>query len=664
MCRISISCALHCHLSDVENFTEETLYQKSLKKIASFLFTHPKISFSFYLPCSYVEWLSEKHPEFLLILKDLTNRKQVEILGGGYYEPIFPLILPVDRIGQIEENTTNLRKKTGKRTRGIFLGDSIWDPSLISSFKTCGIDYVIVNSELIPEEVPHGKVHIVEDMGKTLYVIPYRKCIDNFDDLPDPQELLGKIKYYSELNNDENQKDSEHLFFTSFPISELGKLIDSNWLETFFQLASNSPLFDFSTPSNYIKTYQDFQQTFIPAGCPKEIRKWALQPFVQSSDSSSSKNTNIKNFMYTYQEVQYLYSRMTYTAIILTQCKGDKIRKKCTREYLWKAQRQDSYWFLGADGICKTQNRENAYKNLLLAEKSVRETSNSLSDSFLSFDYDMDGRKEYIVHKNDYNAFISLCGGMIFELDLILTAKNYCDTMKRIKDFDEITDFYPKKLFVDHLIDFDHFEQFKKDISTCSAVFSQVVYSEINFDRIRKELVLNANALFGILQQPVNLKKKYLFADNGIKVQYILKNESPLPLKCYFAIESNLCFSGTDDNTLLIEIISGETKQKVDADSSFTAENNVSLLQFSDLDEKNRFVFESNEEAGVCIQPLYITRPVNGKTEKRYQATTNCFFWKIDIPPSYEFEKTIFLGIVPQKKSVKKSTSKPKKNVD
>ena len=650
MKKICLSFATHCHISDLENYSFEKIYDENLTKIARFLFNHPKVSFSFYLPSPYIEWISDNHSEFLLVLKDLTNRKQLEILGGGYYEPIFPLILPLDRIGQIEESSTIVRKKIGKRIRGIFLGDSIWDPSLISSFKNCGMDYVIVNNQLIPENAEKGKVFIVEDIGKTLCVIPSH---DFQNTMLEPQVFLEKItkSLFNDSNNDSSYNERS-LYFSSIPLWKLGELIDSNWIETFFQLATDSPLFEFVTPSNYINGNVDFERTFIPGGCPEEIKKWAIVPFTASSEENKIKNANIRNFVYTYQEVQYLYSRMMYTTTVATQCKGDKVRKKTAKEYLWKAQRQDLYWFLGDAGICNPKNRKEAYKNLILSEKSVRETSPSIANSFLSFDYDMDGRKEYVIHKNDYSAFISACGGMIFELDLISNAKNYCDTMHRIPFFDGIMDFYPKKLFVDHLIDFDHFENFKKDISTCSAVFSQVVYSETLFDRVRKELVLTANALFGILQQPVQLRKKFAFADNGIKVQYILKNESPLPLKCFFAVESNLSFSSDSEDDLLIEVIADENKEKIV--SNYLRDDGVSVIQFTDIEEKNVFVFEANEQSGTSIQSLYITRPINGKSEKLYQATSSCFFWKIDIPPSYELEKTIFLSIVSSKKSKKK----------
>ena len=329
--------------------------------------------------------------------------------------------------------------------------------------------------------------------------------------------------------------------------------------------------------------------------------------------------------------------------------------------YVSKAQTQESYWFLGDAGIGCEQIRGNAYKNLLTSEKIVRETSKSLTDSALSFDYDMDGRKEYIIHQNDYNAFVSQCGGMIFELDLISNAKNYCDTMGRLSVFDGVTDPYPKRLFLDHLISFENFDNFTEDFSNTSAVFSQIVYTEHNFDRVRKELQLTATALFGVLQQPVSLKKKFLFTQNGIQVQYILKNDSPLPLKCYFAVESNLCLSGTSNEEQLIEIISADNKDQSCPDQIYIRQDGVSLVQFTDIPNKNVFVFQPNEDAGICIQPLFISRPVNQKTEKRYQATTSSFFWKVDIPPAYELEKTLFLGICPTKKS---SNSRKRKKED
>ena len=477
MKKIYLSFAAHCHLSDLEKYSDEKFYEKALTKIIQFLYTHPKISFSFYIPASYIDWLSEAHNEFLIVLKDLTNRKQLEILGGGYYEPIFPLITPLDRIGQIEATSTVIRKKIGKRIHGVFLGDSIWDTNLISSFKSCGIDYAIVHNKLINESERSGKVFIVEDIGKTLNIIPYYDFSEEAykdENILEPQEFLEKITkslFYAE-NSQENSEQEKFIYFTSINFWDLIKLIDSNWLETFFELAIKSPIFDFSCPASYINSENNFIRTFISGTCPPKIKKWAVIPFVSMNEDEKLKNANIRNFVYNCQEVQYLYSRVMYSETIASQCKGDKNRKSSVREFIWKAQRQDLYWFLGDAGICNPKNRFEAYKNLICAEKIVRETSPTVANSFISFDYDMDGRKEYIVHRNDYNAFISQCGGLIFELDLMSNAKNYCDTMRRIPFYDGVMDVYPKKLFLlvnliyilqqyfllHHFLSFDFFE--------------------------------------------------------------------------------------------------------------------------------------------------------------------------------------------------------------
>ena len=70
---VSISCGLHCHVSDMENDDFEIAYNKTLKKIISFLFNHPKLCFTIYLPGSIWEWLEKKHTEFITLLSELVK---------------------------------------------------------------------------------------------------------------------------------------------------------------------------------------------------------------------------------------------------------------------------------------------------------------------------------------------------------------------------------------------------------------------------------------------------------------------------------------------------------------------------------------------------------------------------------------------------------------
>lgn len=619
----------------------EQLYQSSYKKLLTFLYAHPKFQCTFHFSGLFLEWLHKYHEEVIELLSELSNRKQIEFLGGGYYDPLFPLILPVDRVGQIELLTTNLRKLVGKRPRGIFLPNSVWDPSLVSCFKTCGIEYLVLDSRIINSDNQDSLCtpKIIEDMGKTLTVISMRQ-----DMLPNSK--ISPEQYYKKMCRSETDKDS--IFCISLSHDQVADLVTTQWFERFYDLVTSSSLIDFSIPSRYLKANQLCDKVFIPPGC-----------IPLSSNPEFDKPTTIRNFLYSIPETQALYARMMYVSLLVNQYRGDKSRKKSAREFLWQAQHSNAFLFHEGNGIRQYYTiKETAFRHLLQAEKMVRDTpTNGISESSISFDYDMDGLKEYLFHQAEYNAFISAKGGILFELDILASNRNYCNTIQRIKKYDCITDSYAKKMFIDHFIEVDSFQKFLQDASQTSALFSQIHYTETSFDSSKKEVYFKASALFGLLQQPVTLKKIYSLSKNGIRVQYIIKNNSPLPLKAKFAVESNFSIQ-TDTCEQVIELISNEKCEEIDAAKPSVHNTDISLLQITDSSTNNVFFFEPNEVSGLCIQPLTITRPIGEKLETFQQAVTLSFFWDLTIAPGYEIEKMLFLGI---KSSKKTASSKRKK---
>jgi 4-alpha-glucanotransferase len=91
--KINFALVIHNH-QPVDNdpaIIEEvfrTSYSPFLKKLSEFPLIKANLHYSGYL----LEWLQEEHPEFIDLLRVLVNRQQVEILGGGYYEPILPCV--------------------------------------------------------------------------------------------------------------------------------------------------------------------------------------------------------------------------------------------------------------------------------------------------------------------------------------------------------------------------------------------------------------------------------------------------------------------------------------------------------------------------------------------------------------------------------------------
>lgn len=77
-----------------------------------------------------LEWWEAHARDVLDLLGELVGRGQVEPLTGGLTEPILPLLLDHDKIGQIRAMTERLTRRLGVRPRGMWLAERVWEPHL------------------------------------------------------------------------------------------------------------------------------------------------------------------------------------------------------------------------------------------------------------------------------------------------------------------------------------------------------------------------------------------------------------------------------------------------------------------------------------------------------------------------------------------------------
>ena len=87
--RISLALTLHNH-QPVGNFgwVFDEIYEKAYLPMIEALERHPKVRLSLHYTGPLLEWFAAAHPEFLARVRALVERGQVEIVGGGLYEPI------------------------------------------------------------------------------------------------------------------------------------------------------------------------------------------------------------------------------------------------------------------------------------------------------------------------------------------------------------------------------------------------------------------------------------------------------------------------------------------------------------------------------------------------------------------------------------------------
>jgi hypothetical protein len=140
------------------------------------LFQFPKIPAAVHFSGPVWYWIERRHGEFFMLVNTMLRRKQLELLSGGYYEPLFPIINHNDRLGQTELLTTYLRRHFGKRCRGSLVPESAWDTELPSLFSACGFSYALIDeSGFADAGVPKGGLYrprISEDKGKTVVLFP------------------------------------------------------------------------------------------------------------------------------------------------------------------------------------------------------------------------------------------------------------------------------------------------------------------------------------------------------------------------------------------------------------------------------------------------------------------------------------------------------------
>ena len=191
--RISLALAIHNH-QPVGNFgwVFAEIYGQAYLPMLEALERHPGVRLSLHYTGPLLEWLQAERPEFIDRLRALVERDQVEVLGGGHFEPVLASLPKRDRIGQLTRMGDELEALFGRRPRGAWLAERVWEPDLPTALVDGGYEWTILDdahfrAAAIPEEDLWGP-YTTEDQGEILtvfgteqglrYRIPFRAVDD------------------------------------------------------------------------------------------------------------------------------------------------------------------------------------------------------------------------------------------------------------------------------------------------------------------------------------------------------------------------------------------------------------------------------------------------------------------------------------------------------
>ncbi|MDX9957516.1 MAG: DUF1926 domain-containing protein [Spirochaetia bacterium] len=507
----------------------EGVYQSCYRPFLSVLNRFPEIQATLYFSGSLLKRFEFRHPEYLMLLEEMTARRQVELLGGGFYAPIMPLIPSADRLGQIELLTTYLRKTFGKRPRGCWLTEFAWEPWLSSTLQTCGMDYTFLSAEQFIESIPESKFSllpiITEDQGRCTTILPVHDCSTSFG------EPLGFVAGLEQLR-------SSPLHILMMPGESIRSLWESSGLEspdvymerTFTWLRKNALEYETTTPSRYLKTNRQWAKAYFPGTASKRL--------IQSSESHSHSTVgSIRNALLRYAASSALYTRMYYVHLLIGQLRGDKSRKKTAVEDLWKSQCGDAFWITKRGGIRIPSIRQAAYQSLIDAEQTTR-TKETFSPGIIRADMDFDGHKEYLYQGSELNAYVHSKGGAVVELDAIRWRRNLCDVFWPTTEGHESRKMmFLDRIYADRPAAATALHPWKEDISLFGDQRYENDPSQDSHDSIG--FFRDATLIIGASPRQLGLRKRYTFQNKHVKVAYDLLNPSEHAIDFWLGIELN-----------------------------------------------------------------------------------------------------------------------------
>ena len=185
-----------CSTADGENKLAD-FYEKSYKPFLRAVHGC-RIPVTMYYSGELLSWIIDKHDGMQMLVNDIVKSKKIEFLGGGYYSPLFSLIPRKDRVGQIEMMTTEIRKRFGRRPRGMWITEKVWEPSIPMTMNNAGMEFSFIDEEFFEDAgLFNGELYrpcVTEDQGKKVVIFPISNRMISQFLLNEPDEIIEQIK--------------------------------------------------------------------------------------------------------------------------------------------------------------------------------------------------------------------------------------------------------------------------------------------------------------------------------------------------------------------------------------------------------------------------------------------------------------------------------------
>ncbi len=620
---------------------------------------------------------------------------QLEILGGGFYEPLLATIPEEDALGQIQMMSDYIQDKLGVTPRGLWLAERIWSPTLPRVIARAGIEFTILDDTHfsysgLDDKAIHG-YYITESEGYPLNLFPISKELRYSIPFDLPEVTLEKL---CTMQKDRQCKgltyadDGEK--FGSWP-DTWDWVYGERYLERLFQsLQDNRDKIETLHFGEYLDSHQPNGRVYLPPASYEEMMEWALpvhtsrelhhlkQEMTEKDINANTSRRFIRgglwnNFLVKYPASNRMHKRMLLASRKVSQLPESHPDKSAALRHLYRAQCNCSYWHGMFGGLYLNYLRHAVYENLIkaqaLAANGLQETKLNIE----SLDYDLDGQKEWLVAHPQMTAVISPArGGAVVEFDYLPAAFNITNILERSEEA------YHQTILdhVEHAGNSDDQPQsihdrvrFKQEGLELLLVYDKqerlslqehFVSSEISTDQVKAginknlglfagqpfqstllkaennsgpSLQLSRKTKLGSNQQPVELTKHLNFSKNeaSISTQYALIHNGEEILEGLLGVEFN------------VSLLAGEAPDRYFYDPTGEFSNKPLVTEGEAAGRKHwgmrdewsgiQISWTLEQAARIIFYPVETVSQSEDGFEKTYQGTCLWFLWDVRLRP-------------------------------
>jgi alpha-amylase len=706
--KVAFLFCVHNH-QPVGNFLHvlEDSYEKAYHPFIEVLKKYPFMKISIHYSGILWDFFKEHHPEFLETLRELVKKDQLEMMTGGYYEPILAVIPDEDKVGQIRKLTQRIQEEMGVTPRGMWLAERVWEPHLAKYLVEAGVEYITVDDyhfrkSGLREEDLYG-YYLTEEDAKVVKVFPGSETLRYIIPFHPPEETIDYLARlrgtsHAAIFADDGEK------FGIWPYT-FHSVYEEEWLERFFQLIGEQ--LDWVEPmflGTYAMTQKPLGRVYLPCASYMELDEWSLPTEAMVEYGKVVEKLNEmpdgrqirkfikggfwRNFFAKYPESNDLHKRVLHLRKKIGNVKRTERGDQVLLNHLYRAECNDAYWHGVFGGLYLPHLRHALYQNLINAEDfydGKQHRGKAWIETEIS-DFNGDGEEEVFLKNSETVLFFSCRGASLLEMDCRAKGFNILETLTRREegyhrkilesrermkeeapqtktiheifdlkesDLDQYLQFdrYRRTSFLDHFIPNPvDFEGFRKCLYQEEGNFLQGSYDvEAKKDKRGGEVLFSRSGnLFASGQNHrVKVEKRFLLppGQSDLTAMYRVTSLGEERKRTNFGIEFNINLLAGDAPDRYYDIPGHRLEDRKLASMGECAD--VSEIHLVDEWIGMEVVLKMDKTCNLWRFPIETVSLSESGFERIFQGSCLLFCWPLELKPNESFEFTIELGVHP-----------------